>query len=149
MDVEIEGDYVLYDASNSLTGRIASRIAKDLMNGNKVVVVNSEKALISGSKKSLVEKYKTRLNLQEKSNPEHSPYWPRRPDLLFKRIVRGMLPHNKPRGKEAYKKLRVFMGVPNEFKNAKPKSIEIKNAKDMYVHSITIEELSKLLGYKG
>ncbi len=141
--------YKLFDAKDMLVGRLASVAAKELLNGNNVVIINSEKALMSGTKSYLVKKYKVRLNLQEKENPEHSPYWPRRPDMLLKRIIRGMLPHNKPRGREAYRHLVVFIGAPSKFKDAKPVEIEKKDAKRMYVNAVSIEELTGLLGYRG
>ncbi len=147
MKVEFD-NYKLFDAEGMLVGRLASIAAKELLKGNNVVIINSEKALMSGTRNYLVKKYKTRLDLQEKENPEHSPYWPRRPDLLLKRIIRGMLPHRKPHGREAYRHLVVFMGTPSRFTGVKPVEIEKKDAKKMYVNAISIGELSGLLGYK-
>ncbi len=112
-------------------------------------MVNSEKAIISGSKKVILEKYKTRVNLKEKANPEHSPYWSRRPDFLVKRIIRGMLPYRKPSGKAAYRRLRVYIGMPQELSKSKLVEIESKDPRTMYVNYITIEELSRLLGYES
>lgn len=140
---------IVYDADKKILGRLASIAAKNLINGNNVVIVNSEKAIISGSKKVILEKYKTRVNLKEKANPEHSPYWSRRPDLLVKRIIRGMLPYRKPSGKAAYRRLRVYMGIPQELSKSKLVEIESKDPRTMYVSHITIEELSRLLGYEN
>ncbi len=140
-------EYVVVDADSQVLGRVASRAAKMLMDGRKVAVLNAEKAVISGNKINIIKKYRTRLNLQDKANPEHSPYWPRRPDMFFKRIVRGMLPYRMPKGKDAYRKLLVFTGVPEEFKGVKAAEIERKDARAMYVKTITLKELSALLGY--
>lgn len=137
----------VFDAKNIVLGRLASMVAKELLNGKDVYIVNAESAVISGSKKVIKEKYKTRLDLQEKENPEHSPYWSRRPDMLVKRVVRGMLPYRMPRGKEAFKRLKVFMGVPEELKGVKPADLNIKDPKSIYSGYITVAELSKLLGY--
>ena len=137
----------VFDAKNMILGRLASAAAKELLNGKNVYIVNAEAAVISGSKKVIKEKYKTRLDLQEKENPEHSPYWSRRPDMLVKRVVRGMLPYRMPRGKEAFKRLKVFMGVPEELKGVKPADLNIKDPKSIYSGYITVAELSKLLGY--
>ncbi|MGD0511100.1 MAG: 50S ribosomal protein L13, partial [Candidatus Micrarchaeaceae archaeon] len=105
-------DYIVYDANNKVLGRLASTVAKELMNGKSVAVINAEKAFISGNKKVIRQRYNVRLRLQEKENPEHSPYWPRRPDMLVRRVIRGMLPyHKKPSGKAAFKRLRVFVGT--------------------------------------
>ncbi len=141
-------DFIVYNAKDQILGRLASRVAKDLIKGKKVAVVNARMAVITGSKRSILEKYKRRLGLQEKENPEHSPYWSRRPDMLFKRIVRGMLPYRKAHGKAAYKRLRVFQLVPEELKNFKYEDFKTKDLKSIYVNHITLEELSTLLGYE-
>ncbi len=143
-----EGKRVVYDASGKVLGRLASVVAKSLLSGSPTVVINSEKAIITGDKAVTLAKYKTRVNLKEKANPEHSPYWPRRSDLLVKRIIRGMLPYRMPRGKEAYRRLRVYIGVPDEFSKAKPMEMEAKNPKSIYVGYMTVAELSKRLGYE-
>ena len=143
-------DFVVVDAKDRVLGRLASTVAKQLLNGKKVAIVNAEMAFVTGNKIALVRRYRTRLNLQEKENPEHSPYWPRRPDMLVRRVVRGMLPyHKKPSGKTAYRNLRVFMGVPSSLSKAKMTVIETKEPKKMYVKYLYIKELSQLLGYNG
>lgn len=141
-------DFMVVDAKDKVLGRVASTVAKALLGGKKVVIVNAELAFVTGNKIALISKYRTRLNLQEKENPEHSPYWPRRPDMLVRRVVRGMLPyHKKPSGKTAYRNLRVFMGVPSMLSKAKFTVIETKEPKKMYVKYLYVKELSQLLGY--
>lgn len=147
MDDDYKG-YVVYDAHNKVLGRLASTVAKELLNGKSVAVINAEKAFISGNKKVIRQKYTVRLRLQEKENPEHSPYWPRRPDMLVRRVIRGMLPyHKKPSGKAAFKRLRVFVGTPKELAKIKPVVVDTKSPKSMYVGYIYIDDLSKILGY--
>ncbi len=140
---------LIYDAKGKILGRLASHAAKSLLQGNEVSIINAESAIISGSRKDILKKYRTRVNLKEKANPEHSPYWSRRPDLLVKRVVRGMLPYRKPSGKAAYKRLRVYIGMPNELSSQKLIETEAKDPKSMYVGSITVKELSRLLGYSS
>jgi large subunit ribosomal protein L13 len=68
--------------------------------------------------------------------------------MLVRRVVRGMLPyHKKTTGKEAYKRLRVYIGVPEELKEASPIRIKARDPKTIYTGYIKVEELSKLLGY--
>jgi len=149
MKEENFNEYEVYDAKDKVLGRLSSVVAKKLLEGKKIAVVNAEKMIITGNRSVIIEKYKTRVNLRERSNPEHSPYWPRRPDLFVKRIIRGMLPyHKKTTGKEAYKRLRVFMGVPEALKNAKIISIDAKSPKDIYSDYMYVSELSEQLGYK-
>lgn len=141
-------DYNVYDAKDKILGRLASAVAKDLMKGKSVAVINAEKAFISGKRQMVAKRYRVRLRLQEKENPEHSPYWPRRPDMLVRRIIRGMLPyHKKPSGKSAYKRLRVFIGVPKELNGLKPIEIRTKSPKSMYVGYVYVKDLSRMLGY--
>ena len=141
-------EYSVYDAKDKVLGRLASTVAKELMLGKKVVIINAEMAYISGNRKTIAKRYRTRLRLQEKENPEHSPYWSRKPDMLVRRIVRGMLPyHKKPSGKSAYKRLRVFIGVPKELNGFKAIEVDTKKPKSMYTGYIYVGELSKLLGY--
>jgi large subunit ribosomal protein L13 len=149
MDANLN-EFVVVDAKDRVLGRLASAVAKELLNGKKVAIVNAELAFVTGNKIALVRRYRTRLNLQEKENPEHSPYWPRRPDMLVRRVVRGMLPyHKKPSGKTAYRNLRVFMGVPSALAKSRTLVIETKEPKKMYVKYLYVKELSQLLGYNS
>lgn len=141
-------DYEVFDAKDKIAGRLASVVAKHVLSGRKVAVVNAESAIISGDRKVILKRYKTRINLKNKVDPDHSPYWSRRPDMLLKRIIRGMLPFRRPRGKEAYDNLRVFIGMPEEFKGAKAIEVESKNPRSMYTDHMTIKELSNSLGYE-
>ncbi len=139
-------EYVV-DCDSKILGRLASKVAKMLLNGDSIVLVNAEKAVISGHVDDIIEKYKQKLELKDKANPEHSPYISRRPDLFVKRVVRGMLPFKKTKGRLAYKRLKVFMGVPKEYQNKKIISLPVKTKKEVLEKSISVLELSRKLGY--
>ncbi len=136
------------DCESKILGRLASRTAKLLLQGNKVILVNAEKAAITGHTDEIVADFKQRVELQDKANPEHSPYWSRRPDFLVKRIVRGMLPWKKPKGRDAYKRLMVYIGVPEEFSKMKMDTEEVKKAEESYEPAISVKELCQMLGYR-
>jgi large subunit ribosomal protein L13 len=140
-------EFEVYDGRDQILGRLASTIAKRLLQGKKVAIINAEQMIISGSMDDIKARYKVRLDLRDGSNPEHSPYWPRRPDMLVRRIVRGMLPYDKTSGREAYRQLRVFVGVPLALKEAKPVEGKSKSPKTVYSGYVRIAELSKVLGY--
>jgi len=142
-----EKEYVI-DCSSRILGRLASRTAKMLLEGKTIKLVNAEKAMISGHPTQIVASYKRKIELIDKANPEHSPYWPRRPDFLVKRIVRGMLPFKKPKGQAAFRRLMVYIGVPAELKNAKMEKLETKEVGEIYETSITVKELAERLGYR-
>jgi len=145
--VEAAKKKIVYDANDKVLGRLGSVVAKALLSGDEVAIINSQDAIITGDKRVIRARYKIRLDLQEKENPDHSPYWPRRSDMLMKRVIRGMLPYRKPSGKSAYRRLRVYIGVPELYKSIKPIEIISKNPKTIYSGYIRLSELSKLLGY--
>ncbi len=139
----------LIDGKGKILGRVGSTVAKRLLSGDSIFIVNAEDMLISGHPKNIVAKYKRLHDLKDKANPEHSPYWSRRPDLFVKRIVRGMLPYKKAKGKEAYKRLKVYIGFPEELKNYKEYEIATKNAEEIYEDTTTVKQIVTKLGYAG
>ncbi|MEM2568054.1 MAG: 50S ribosomal protein L13, partial [Candidatus Bathyarchaeia archaeon] len=124
--------------------RMASIIAKRLLKGEKIAVVNAEKAIISGKKKLKVREAKEFL---EVGHPGKGPIHPRRPDRILRRTVRGMLPYKQPKGKQAYKRLRVFIGVPDELKNREMEIIEEAQAKKLTCPYLTLGELAREIGW--
>lgn len=140
--------YSVVDASGLVAGRLASFVAKRLLRGERIVIVNAEKAIITGKRQRVLGWYLKRVSeWRTHYNPEKKgPKVPRRPDLMLKRMVRNMLPYKKPRGREALKRLRVYVGVPQEYANVNklvPKEAALQNEKVQYV---TLAELSKLVG---
>ncbi|MEM4101182.1 MAG: 50S ribosomal protein L13 [Desulfurococcaceae archaeon] len=142
---------VLYvDAEGQILGRLASIVAKKLLEGYRIYVVNIEKAVLSGKKQRVIEGYKLLFKVKVHTNLERSSIRrPRSPVNIFKRAVRGMLPVDKPHGREAFKRLRVYVGTPKELQN---KSF-IKFPEAMYTRLsgefTTLEELAKAMGWKG
>lgn len=137
---------VVVDASGLILGRMASEIAKKLLKGEKVEVINAEKTVIIGSKEFVSNKFKKRLELQRKGNPHFGPKYPKKPDAIVKRAVRGMLPYRRKKGGDALKKLRVFIGKPKE---VKAESIQIEVAKKKEESDfVFLGEVSKKLGAK-
>lgn len=135
----------IYDAENQILGRLCSVIAKDLLNGNVVYVVNAEKSVISGNKEFTIKKY---LERRRRGDPIKGPFYPRYPDRIFRRTVRGMLPIKKAKGRKAFKKLKVFIGIPKELEKKRNEFIKLKeaDAKKLKCEYITLEELSIHLG---
>jgi large subunit ribosomal protein L13 len=138
----------IINGEDLIVGRVASYVAKNILkDGEEYYIYNAEKMVFSGNMKNLLAKYVMRRALKNKANPEHSPHWPKRPDFLVKRIIRGMLPYDKPRGKTIYKKIKVFIGDDDKLNGVKLEFNESYNkAKlDRYV---TVRELSEALAYK-
>lgn len=138
---------VYVDAADQIAGRLSSKVAKLILSGNRVVVVNAEKALISGSRTSVVNQWKERLELSSRVNPIYGPIHPRRPDNILRRMVRGMVPRKKPKGALAMKRLRVYVGVPSEVDSAKMTKFEDATATRPIPVYVTMADLSKSLGW--
>ncbi len=139
---------VVVDASGAVAGRLASKIAKMLLEGKKVYVVNIEKAVVTGRRKKVIEDFKRRLEVRSNVNPRrHGPFWPRSPEGIFRRMVRGMLPRRKPKGKEAYRRLRVYRGVPPELRNRELVKFEEALYRENPYGYVTIEEIAREVGW--
>ena len=134
----------IVNAENMIVGRLASMVAKELMNGEEIIIVNAEKAVIAGNKDYIIKKYFERRNI---GSVRKGPYYPKMPDRILKRSIRGMLPIKKSNGKEAYKRLKVYMGVPSQFMNKE--FVYFEEAKNKKLKGfITLKELSIHLGAK-
>ncbi len=143
--MEKEG-FTVINAENLILGRMSSIIAKRLLKGEKIVVVNAEKAVISGKRKSKVSEAKEFL---EVGHPGKGPFHYRKPDRILRRTVRGMLPYKQPKGKQAYKRLKVFIGLPEELKNVEMETIEEAQAKRLTCPYFTLGEFAKEIGWSG
>src|SRR5712692_2779113 len=100
-----------------IAGRLCSHVAKLLINGNRVSIVNTENVMLSGDRDAIIKSYRKFLEIASINNPKFGPFHPRRPDTMITKMVRGMLPKNKPSGKTALRRLRAYLGVPNELKS--------------------------------
>jgi len=133
----------IIDANGATLGRLSTNAAKRLLNGEEIAVINSEKAIISGKKRMIKEKYTQK---REVGTYRKGPFFPRMPDAIVKRTIRGMIPYQTPHGRTAFKKLKCYIGIPKEFEGKKFEKIE--NAEKQPIDFITIEELSEYLGAK-
>lgn len=135
---------IIIDAKGLILGRMASIIAKRLLQGESVIVLNAEKTAISGKRLQIVKEAKTFL---EVGHPRKGPYHPRRPDKIVRRTIRGMLPRQKPKGRQAFKRLRVYLGAPMEFEDKKTQTILEASAEKLKSPYITVGELAKEIGW--
>jgi large subunit ribosomal protein L13 len=109
-----------------------------------VIILNAEKAIISGKKKSKVAEAKEFL---EVGSPKRGPFHYRRPDRILRKTVKGMLPHRQPKGKSAYKRLRVFLGIPKEFEEIQMITLKEAKASKLRGPYLTLGELAKEIGW--
>ena len=108
---------VVVDATNHIAGRLASNVAKLLLQGQRVTVVNCEKIMMSGKRETQIREYREFLEINSLINYKHGPVHYRRPDTMMAKMIRQMLPFDrKPSGKLAFARLRTYIGAPNETK---------------------------------
>jgi len=136
----------IVDAKGLILGRMASIVAKRLLKGEKIIIVNAEEAVISGRRLSLLKEYEEFL---QKGHFRKGPLHPRRPDTIVKRVIRGMLPRRKPRGKEALKMLRVYIGVPEELKGEGKETLPEVDAGNLRGPYMKVSELARNVGWRG
>jgi large subunit ribosomal protein L13 len=110
-------DKIVIDSTDGIMGRIASYAAKQALLGKTIDIVNCEKVLISGKKNAVIATYKAKS--ARGGTAQKGPYISRTVEGIFRRTVRGMLPWSKARGREAFKRVRCHVGVPQEFQNSK------------------------------
>jgi len=136
----------LVNAEDQIVGRMCSKVAKLLLNGEEVIILNAEKAVFSGKKKNKIAEAKEFLDV---GAPERGPFHYRRPDRYLRKTVRGMVPFKQPKGKNAYKRLKVFMGVPSEYKNQNMLSFDDAQVANLKGPHFTLAELAKEIGWRN
>ncbi|MBI4394195.1 MAG: 50S ribosomal protein L13 [Euryarchaeota archaeon] len=134
-------DVTVIDAAGCVAGRLATNLAKRLRKGEEIVVLNAEKAIMSGSTDYLIGEFEHR---RDQGTQRKGPFYPRMPDQILKRVVRGMVNYQKPQGRAALKRLKVYIGVPDEFAKATPEIVT--NAKRTPEKFLTLGAISQELG---
>lgn len=140
---------ILVDATGCIAGRMCSHVSKLLLKGNRVTIVNSEKAMLSGNRYKTIDLYKEFLEINSVTNPIHGPFHPRRPDTMLTKMVRGMVPKTKTSGIEAFKRLRVYIGIPDQFMNKKAEFFEDSKITRPPAKYISVGDVAKQIGWKG
>ena len=131
------------DASGLVLGRAASCIAQRLLAGEPIAVVNAEQAVVTGSRSSVLATY---VAARARGSVRSGPHFPRYPDRIFRRTVRGMLPHLRSRGKTAFALLQVHSGVPAELAGAPRTTIAEAKARPALRAPMTLADITRLLG---
>ncbi len=140
---------IVIDATHQVVGRMASNVAKILIEGGRVVVVNAEKALISGSRKNIISEQLKKQELKSKVNPKYSPHNFRQPDKMLHKTIRGMLPRRKPKGVDALNRLRVYVGAPAVYGSVEKETFKDAEARKPLPFYLTLGEVASTLGWKA
>lgn len=133
------------DGDGLILGRMSSIVAKRLLKGETIDIVNAEKMVVSGKKKMVINKEKEFLNV---GGHEKGPVHFRQPHRIVKRTIRGMLPYRKAHGREAFKRLKVHIGVPDEFEGAELEKMEKYHSSNLNRRFVTVGEIAENIGWK-
>ncbi|MBT4334791.1 50S ribosomal protein L13 [archaeon] len=134
---------VLIDGTDLILGRFATVISKRALLGEKIDIVNCENIIVTGDKKTILIKYKERV---ARGNPQKGPFFKKMPDRFVRRAIRGMLPYKQDKGIKAFKNIMCYIGIPKEFSEIKPETIEsAKITKGKILKYTTVGEICKNL----
>ena len=136
---EFEADVVV-DARDCIVGRVASQVAQRALDGERVAVVNAERAVITGSEEDVMSVYRQR----DAVGSDRGPNYPKRPDRIFKRSVRGMVPYKQTRGREALERVRVYVGDPYEDGAASPRGEDGEAVEAEVLEDTSLDRLSNI-----
>ncbi|XP_078180014.1 large ribosomal subunit protein uL13y [Carex rostrata] len=114
---------IVVDGRQHMLGRLAAIIAKELLNGQRVVVVRCEEICMSGGLVRQKMKYLRFLRKRMNTKPSHGPIHFRAPSKILWRTIRGMIPHKTKRGAAALANLKVYEGVPPPYDKMKRRVI--------------------------
>jgi large subunit ribosomal protein L13 len=134
----------IIDADGLILGRMASILAKRLLTGETIEVVNAQNVVISGNKQKIVEEWKEFLKV---GGFGKGPVHHRRPHEIVRRTVRGMLPYRIPKGIAAYKRLHVHIGVPDEFEKVEKQILPECHSSKLNRRFVTVGELAESIGW--
>ncbi|MFB6209271.1 MAG: 50S ribosomal protein L13 [Candidatus Nanohaloarchaea archaeon] len=125
------------DAGNKIVGRLATEVARRVKEGEQIDIVNSEKAVISGEREEVVADYRQKY---ERGSKYTGPHYPKRPDRILKRIVKGMLPDDQ----ELKSNVKTYLGNPE----GEAENPGTKEGSDLRTKNyVKLGEVSKSLGW--
>jgi large subunit ribosomal protein L13 len=117
---------MIVNGENLILGRLASHVAKLALLGEEVSVVNCNNIIVTGSKSNIIKNYKRKITM---GNPFYGPFFPKRPERILKRSIRGMLPSKQPRGREALSIVKCYNDLPENVKVEEMVTFEDANVK--------------------
>jgi large subunit ribosomal protein L13 len=134
------------DADGLILGRMASVIAKRLLEGERIDIVNAENIVVSGRRLQIIKKRKVFLEVGGRQ--DKGPFHYRKPNAIVRKTIRGMLPRRKARGRDAFGRLKVHIGIPRGLRDSKMESIADAHLKRLRGRYITMGEIAKNIGWK-
>ncbi|MFA6268683.1 MAG: 50S ribosomal protein L13 [archaeon] len=136
---------VVIDAKGAVAGRLASKVAKRIIRGETITIVNAEEAVIVGSNTAVMEKFTRRVEAAVKGNPHYGPKYSRIPDRILRRMIRNMLPTKKSAKERIIAKLSVYNSVPKELNKDKMETFDDIKCNERHSF-MTMKEIALALG---
>lgn len=118
---------VVLDGKDHILGRLAAVVAKQLLNGQRVVIVRAEKIVLTGQIERHLRSWALYKKKNSVTNPSRGGPWHyKSPAKYLWKVIRGMIPHKTARGAAAMGRLKVFEGCPHPY--SVQKKVVITNA---------------------
>lgn len=133
---------LVIDGENTILGRLCSYAVKQALLGKEVAIVNCEKVVVSGRRGNIVDEYN--VSRRRGGHSLKGPFFPRHPERLVKRTVRGMLQYKEGRGAAAFDRIKCYDLVPKEFESQK-KVIKEISAENKKVKTMSLAEIYKVI----
>ncbi len=112
---------MIIDAKDTILGRLGTYVAKQVLLGKKVDVINCEESVVSGKKLPTIQLYLKKLH---RGTVKRGPFFYRQPHMFVKRTIRGMLPFKIARGRNAFVNIKCHIGIPKNLENEKVMTIK-------------------------
>merc|ERR1712087_1028714 len=142
---------VVIDCHGHLLGRLASTVAKELLSGQKIVLVRCELLNISGELFRNQLKWESFARKRTNTNPKKGPFHYRSPADLVRRTIRGMVPHKTARGAAAMERLTCFVGIPSPYDKKKrvviPQALRVTHLRPNRKYTV-LKDLCNAAGWK-
>jgi large subunit ribosomal protein L13 len=138
---------MIINADGLVAGRLASNIAKRIIKGEQVTIINAEKAIMVGSQSAIIPKIKQRVDATVKSNPHYGPKYDRIPSKMLRRMIKGMLPNKKKTAERLLKQLTIYNSVPKQINIEKTETIEKAKCNEKH-DFMTLKKIANELGGK-
>merc|ERR550539_1675838 len=147
----LENKPIIVDGRDHLLGRLASVVAKELLSGQKVVIVRCDEMVISGSLTRNKVKYAQFRKKRMNTNPGKGPYHYKSPARMVWRTIRGMVHQKTARGQDAIGRLSTFEGIPAPYDKMKrvvvPAALRVLRLKSIRRHTV-LGDLADNVGWK-
>ena len=115
---------LIIDGTGAVFGRLCVFVAKKVLGGDEVEVVNSDKVIITGNKKDIIRKYEERV--AKGGHSLKGPKYIRESHRILKKGIRGMLPDFRSGvGRDAFKRVKCHNKIPKELEGEKMLKINV------------------------